>query len=448
MQKVYLLLRSNQQTGPHTLEELLKLDLKSFDLIWVEGKSYGWSYPSEIETLKPFVAPLATNNQTQAIAPPVTDPNSFGAGKAVASKKIFVSMPVVNASASVPSTSSADAIEQKAEELRRRAQSYIPQAPLQQDELRTNYTRNLNDVEEDYTSWVFKKKTKGKTYLSKKYWAFGAIIAVALAGAWMTIKTTSSKPSAITPSSVVPTNAEEKAANSPIESTELSTAISVSEKKPVKRLSANNISKKEKEKKAEINSVIRKENATAIDPDVAQKQPTSMIEENTPIITEEKKEPAGKTKEKRTLKTLFNTLFKKNKKQEPAQEEEPQSASNNNNERNATHRGDEQGVATSVIDLSGQVTIKLNKAPDDWMMGVQGLKLTLYNNSEATLKTAVVEVLYYSDENSLLEKKTINFSNIAPGKSQTMAAPDHRLADRVDYKIMSASGIANAYAKQ
>jgi len=54
MHRIYSLLRSNKQSGPYSLEELLHLNLKPFDLIWVEGKS-GWSYPSEIESLKPFL---------------------------------------------------------------------------------------------------------------------------------------------------------------------------------------------------------------------------------------------------------------------------------------------------------------------------------------------------------------------------------------------------------
>ena len=57
MQKVYLLLRNNTQTGPHSLEELAQLNLKPLDLVWVEGKSYGWSYPIEIDVLKPLVEP-------------------------------------------------------------------------------------------------------------------------------------------------------------------------------------------------------------------------------------------------------------------------------------------------------------------------------------------------------------------------------------------------------
>lgn len=51
----YLLLRSNKESGPHSLEQLLGLGLKPYDLIWVSGKSAAWRYPSEIEELKTYV---------------------------------------------------------------------------------------------------------------------------------------------------------------------------------------------------------------------------------------------------------------------------------------------------------------------------------------------------------------------------------------------------------
>src|SRR5881394_2677247 len=54
MQKVYLLLRSNKQTGPYSLEELLQLKLKPYDLVWVDGRSAAWRYPSEIAELKEY----------------------------------------------------------------------------------------------------------------------------------------------------------------------------------------------------------------------------------------------------------------------------------------------------------------------------------------------------------------------------------------------------------
>ncbi|WP_205511419.1 DUF4339 domain-containing protein [Longitalea arenae] len=50
----YLLLRDNKQTGPYTAEELAAKGLKPYDLVWLEGRSAAWRYPSEIEELKSF----------------------------------------------------------------------------------------------------------------------------------------------------------------------------------------------------------------------------------------------------------------------------------------------------------------------------------------------------------------------------------------------------------
>src|SRR5215207_3761827 len=51
----YRLLRNNKESGPFTLDELLCMTLQPYDLIWVEGQSAGWRYPSEIEKLQPHV---------------------------------------------------------------------------------------------------------------------------------------------------------------------------------------------------------------------------------------------------------------------------------------------------------------------------------------------------------------------------------------------------------
>ena len=54
----YLLLRSNKQSGPYTLEEMRQLCLKAYDLVWIEGKSAAWRYPGEVEELKSFAPPV------------------------------------------------------------------------------------------------------------------------------------------------------------------------------------------------------------------------------------------------------------------------------------------------------------------------------------------------------------------------------------------------------
>ena len=76
------------------------------------------------------------------------------------------------------------------------------------------------------------------------------------------------------------------------------------------------------------------------------------------------------------------------------------------------------------------------------MLGINGQKLTLLNHSSETIKTAAVEVSYTSEENGLLEKKTIYFNNVNPRSQATAALPDHRLAEKVSFRLLSASAAA------
>jgi hypothetical protein len=65
MDRVYLLLRNNQQTGPFTIGELLQQQLRPSDMIWIEGKSTAWTYLSELELI-PFVKPSIAEENKQA----------------------------------------------------------------------------------------------------------------------------------------------------------------------------------------------------------------------------------------------------------------------------------------------------------------------------------------------------------------------------------------------
>ena len=50
----YRLLRDNKESGPFSEEEMIARGFKPYDLIWVEGRSAGWRYPSEIPAFKNF----------------------------------------------------------------------------------------------------------------------------------------------------------------------------------------------------------------------------------------------------------------------------------------------------------------------------------------------------------------------------------------------------------
>lgn len=69
MERAYLLLRNNQQSGPFTIGELLQQQLRPSDMIWIEGKSTAWTYLSELE-LTPFVNKQETSDQAQTVKTP------------------------------------------------------------------------------------------------------------------------------------------------------------------------------------------------------------------------------------------------------------------------------------------------------------------------------------------------------------------------------------------
>ncbi|MBD0377354.1 MAG: hypothetical protein ICV51_17215 [Flavisolibacter sp.] len=154
--------------------------------------------------------------------------------------------------------------------------------------------------------------------------------------------------------------------------------------------------------------------------------------------TEEEREAQPKQK-KKTLSQKIDEFFGKlSKKEDPAEDETPKTAPDpKTGERKSRHRGDDQSPASETTDISDLIDITSNESSENWMMGIQGLKLTLTNRSNERIETASVEVRYYDEKNALLEKKMVQFNNVAPKKSQTAAAPDHRLADHVDYRLVS-----------
>jgi len=123
----YLLLRDNKQTGPYSAEELAAKGLKAYDLVWAEGKSAAWRYPSEIDELKPF-APVVeeqpydrfykkpgdltteTTTSVQAVAEtkqPVPENREVVTAKTeqkIAGKHIYVTMPGSKAQSTTTTT--------------------------------------------------------------------------------------------------------------------------------------------------------------------------------------------------------------------------------------------------------------------------------------------------------------------------------------------------------
>lgn len=67
----YRLLRNNREAGPYSLDDLIALPLKAYDLIWVDGKSAAWKYPSEYEELKAYAPPVTDDLYNPLPAAPI-----------------------------------------------------------------------------------------------------------------------------------------------------------------------------------------------------------------------------------------------------------------------------------------------------------------------------------------------------------------------------------------
>jgi hypothetical protein len=134
MKKVYLLLRNNQQSGPFTIGELLQQQLRSSDMIWIEGKSTVWTYLSELE-LNPHLHNEEVSNQSQSVK-------------------------------------TGDEIEKKAEELRQRILTSTPRAFFPKHGAEIETYASPNNLPEEEIQFIDHRKERK----SKNNWVIGELI--------------------------------------------------------------------------------------------------------------------------------------------------------------------------------------------------------------------------------------------------------------------------------
>ena len=434
MQKVYLLLRNNQQTGPFNLEELICFDLKSYDLIWIEGKSAGWYYPQEIQALQPYLSFMKQMPKPIASAAMKTIP------KAQTSKKVFVSMPSYTKAESTPHPSFNTSSNFQTET----PTFSEPSQPKKEKETNTPYSKNLQDVETDYINSTYQKKTKKRSAVSVKG-AIAACLVVGIAFAgWLVMKPYAVSTGKTQPEQTVFVPEQNELAADSISGTQSTVKNNkTSSSKKGKKNKATPISNKAtpvikpQAPKKQVGGTIIVNSTESNEYEAASPMVKEEVSKPKPIV-EEKKEPvsAELPKEKKKLRDKISDLFKKkpSEKQEdaiPVEEE--------NGKRNSTRR--ETGS-----NLAQMVAVKFD-IPNDWMMGIKGAKATLTNRSSEAIVKATVEELYDNDDNEVVDKKTISFNDIKSKQTKTISVPDHSTATRLAYNVVSAVGINEPFAK-
>ena len=157
---MYRILRNNKEQGPYSLDELVQLSLRPYDLIWIEGKSACWRYPSEIEELKPYVSGTVESNPISHTPPRPVQPIVVQEVKQVAQSVAPVEEQEEELTAAM--------LEQKANALYQRVQAYNAKREQEEKDIQTKYARSLEDLKQDYADWLHGKKHKRREVSSAK----------------------------------------------------------------------------------------------------------------------------------------------------------------------------------------------------------------------------------------------------------------------------------------
>lgn len=388
MQKIYLLLRNNKQSGPFTKEELLQQALRKHDLIWVEGRSAGWRSPEEIAELATEPQPSSQKpTHSQTIQTPVTTVRENSA------KHIYISLPsgippmkepetpAPPETAGVNEEEKQESFEERVLRMQQRVAAYnnSSAAPENKEQVETKYARSLDDIKEEYASWLHRQK-KRKTRFHAKPMLTGAaaLFAIAVVSFFILRSEDAASPAAAL-----------QGPGLQVAASNISQAAAVEEKIPAaskKTESKKPVDKKETGASRKIASVKNQPTRSAADKSTRASHPVMA-----------KKEP---------------------------ETEEP------------------------ALPLSRQIRIFGNDIKKV-RKGIGDFQLTVQNNSRQSLKVVAVDVFYFGSNGRQLQKKTMYFSNLSPHRSLSLTAPGHKKATAVQYKLgLVSSDQGLYYAKQ
>ncbi|HEV7332056.1 MAG TPA: hypothetical protein VGN63_13555 [Flavisolibacter sp.] len=413
MQKIYVLLRNDRQTGPYSLEEIIQFDLKPYDLIWIQGGSAGWYYPQEIAALHPYLSFLPKKQAPAAEAKPpfVAAPSASQPVETSRAASSFSSYPLKETAAKAATSTSPAALEEavfaqfrerpeKAETVSS-TQAATPVKKKQVNSAVVGLTTILIVGGVFAASWILNRKD---SIAAETPMEMTADLPAPAEIAGTANNPVDPKPT--TPSSTPPvrrnTSTGAKANKTTITSVPVSVGSSTGWDDPVREIAGN--------------------------PGLEKEPP--VVQSNEEVSEDANSENAAPVEKKKKLRDKIFDLFKK--KPETSRQEEAGSAEKTTGERTASRRDESANLAQMV---HVRFTV-----PNEWMMGIHGARATLVNRSNETIQKATVEVQYFDDDNQLLQKKTISFEKVGGKDSKTISIPDHPTATKVDYSGVAVSG--------
>jgi hypothetical protein len=442
------------------LEELCALGLKPYDLIWTEGRSAAWRYPSEIDELKE-VAPTVEEQPYDRFYKKTSGEKHYHETVAEVKKvePLLVNNPQQQEVKSVP------LFEEKKEAPKKTEAPVIVMQTRPTEQI-------LKPIETD----EIKPTTPQKTESPRKLKVFVSLPSQANAVTNTQTATPAQHNPVQTPSQ--PARIEEKpvevmhtvpaAQNVELEKHELKEEYSrpLDEIKKMYVETYLNDKKRQSERKRKLFTYARHA-AVAVFIIVLGTFVYSAIRMDNnspdPLIADEKSQPQRELPKLNSTKKAVTTPLNENEVVNESQEEMIDESANSQKQvvqqkpkqqpieqQNESTLPEEDHVTTDVmttsdanpsritpkpVNLSELVTVKANDYKRKAFGGIHDLQLTVNNDSKYLIDKVLVELRYLKPSEQPLKSEVYYFNSIAPNGSLTIKIPDNPRGIKVTYKI-------------
>jgi hypothetical protein len=425
--------------------------LKPYDLVWVEGKSAAWRYPSEVEELKLYAPAVeeqpydrffkkASKSSTESVnnsseqQKEILKESQNQVAEKNNERKIFVSMSEKNNGSGQyqqyqpkPDQEAHKPAEEKE----------IPPIIVHETEDSTpvtKYSQSLDEIKEMYIHTLVNRKTRTKRKeLIKKILkpglaAVGLIASGIAIGLFLFNKKNSSSPAA----NIIPSQKQEERV------TQNKEQILPEEKKPETVMPDVNEKNQSKDTDQVVIPLADKKqiNTTEI------KQTFSGIK-----TTNDKKEKKINTDKSinETFADIENKkITKKDVEIDSRTGERKKTVRNDNDATSILNKKENQNdgnsqtpafIETESKNIYKLVSVKSNKYIRGVFGGIRDLEITVLNDSKFLIDEVTVELQYIKPSELPLRTDIITFKNISPNGAETIKIPDSQRGIRVNYRI-------------
>lgn len=418
----YRMLRSNREIGPYSLDEIISLGLKPYDLIWVDGKSAAWRYPSEIAELRPyapiveeqpydrfFKRPTASQSQqekkqdlvekietitTRTEEPQPEKKPAYSAIVVVMPKKDNTRVTLIKPLEKTNEITTPIEKEQPGVKIETKPAIVVKKTEkpaVEVVQMETKMERSLDEIKEMYVKTLHERKEKfsrRKRFNNIGRYAMAAFF-IGVLGTLVYLTLTNKPP-----------RPEAFGSNSQVNEIQSGTEKTLPGLFPAVTLESGNQEESLKEEFQEqpVNTPGKKP--------VAKNNV-----DNNPVI-----EPVQERENQIPTEQVALTPFEESTRAKKTRDEK-------------------DGIPRSSEELSRLVSVNANEYKRAAFGGIKDLQLTVSNRSSFVLDQVLVELSYLKPSELPLITETITFRSVAPNGSMTIKIPDNNRGIKVSYKV-------------